>query len=76
MNDLANKLEKNREEHATYRGRVQYIMGRLREAGFPEIAGRLQSGLLLLSGPGSGDKALDEVEGLLEVLEHGDGDSH
>lgn len=71
MNDLAKKLEKNREEHATYRERARYLTDQLREAGFPEIAGRLRSGLLLLSGPGSGDKALDEVEGLLEVLNSG-----
>lgn len=69
-------LKETQERNATFRARTRYVCGRLRAEGFPEIAKRLESGLVLLSGPGNGDKALDEVEALLEVLTGDPGDRH
>lgn len=72
--NLREKLEKARQENETLWRRSEHVCGQLREAGFPEIAGALNTKVHLLSGPATGHPILDEIEGLVEVLQHGDGD--
>jgi hypothetical protein len=69
MNEIERALERKREQATTFRERTRFMCGRLREAGYPEIAGRLETGLLLMSAIGPGNAALTEIEGLLEVLD-------
>jgi hypothetical protein len=65
--EVGRALEKRKEATHSYRGRVQYVAICLTEQGFPNLAKKLENNLLF-GDESSGTAALDEAEGLVEVL--------